>query len=352
MGDKRLYFDEYENKQYYLDENGNRIYVESDLPDKKPDSSVKVAVIAGVVAIIVAIIGIIPLFPRETLSGETELVPAFCLLLNSQIVNSILSCGNQNSDIEIAVAATLTANAPTPNSVETSVAQTLTAVAKQTLTATASTPLYTNTPFLTQTAQITPPSPNTIRCLDYSQLATLGNILQRLESPPGMLAGLQIAFTRDWSAPNGWIIHRNSVQVQSVIAGDVASVWSPEACRPLDKLVATPILSSTQFAISSCPGYPNLPYWSSEGPRSRTEMVVIPDGQIAFIDTASVTTKEGTWSNGVFMTIIGPYSGEITLYDGAFCGGISTMADYQPVMQQRLMIISSNFVNYQAVNLP
>ncbi|MEQ8676548.1 MAG: hypothetical protein RIC84_25255 [Aggregatilineales bacterium] len=189
MGDKRLYFDEYENKQYYLDENGDRVYVESELPAKKPDSSVKVAVIGGVFAIIVAIIGIIPLFPRETLSGETELVPAFCLILNSQLVNSILNCGYQNRDIEIAVAATLTANAPTPNPVETSVAQTLTAVAEQTLTATALTSLPTDTatPIPTssasQTATNTPiPIEPFCAFLTLSQISSLQQIQDASDS--------------------------------------------------------------------------------------------------------------------------------------------------------------------------
>lgn len=114
MGDKRLYFDEDEQKQYYVDENGNRVYVEPE--GGKRDNSVKVTIIGGIFALIVAVIGIIPLFPRETAMGETEFVAPVCVLLNSQFINSVFNCGSQDSDIEIAVAATLTAVAQTPSS--------------------------------------------------------------------------------------------------------------------------------------------------------------------------------------------------------------------------------------------
>jgi hypothetical protein len=70
-------------------------------------------------------------------------------------------------------------------------------------------------------------------CLKLSDLAKLGTIIQELESPPGVLAGAQIAFTKDWTAPVGWVIHRYGETVQSVQAGDTASVWSAETCRPL-----------------------------------------------------------------------------------------------------------------------
>lgn len=72
-------------------------------------------------------------------------------------------------------------------------------------------------------------------CLSFEDLSLLGNVLQELEAPLGVLAGAQIAFTQSWSAPVGWIILRNSQQVQSVVTGDVASVWSPDACRPLQR---------------------------------------------------------------------------------------------------------------------
>lgn len=127
MGDKRLYFDEDEKKQYYVDENGYRVYVENG--GGKRDSSVKVAIISGIFAIIVAVIGILPLFPVDSPTGEKEFVPAVCLLFSTQFINSLFNCGNQTGTIEIAVAATLTALAPTPNVMETAIPQTLTALA-------------------------------------------------------------------------------------------------------------------------------------------------------------------------------------------------------------------------------
>lgn len=154
MGDKRLYFDEYEKKQYYLDENGDPVYLEPEPSDKKPDSSVKVAVIGGVFAVIVAIISIIPLFPRETPSGETEYVPGICIISNSQFVNSVFNCGSQTS-IEIAVAATLTAVAPTPMPTEIVPTITLSAMPTSTHTATVISTL-TEIPMVTATPQTQP----------------------------------------------------------------------------------------------------------------------------------------------------------------------------------------------------
>lgn len=69
--------------------------------------------------------------------------------------------------------------------------------------------------------------------LTMADLAKLGNVTQRLEYPAGTLAGAQIEFTVAWTAPVGWVIQKNGVNVASVNAGDVASVWSPENLRPL-----------------------------------------------------------------------------------------------------------------------
>lgn len=91
----------------------------------------------------------------------------------------------------------------------------------------------TPSPSTSGTLQPAVTSISALICLNLDDLSALGNVLQVLESPPGVLAGAQIAFAQNWSAPSGWIIHRNSQQVQSVAAGDVASVWSPDACRPL-----------------------------------------------------------------------------------------------------------------------
>lgn len=108
------------------------------------------------------------------------------------------------------------------------------------------TPLPTYTPLPTHTMQPTytiptqsdtPTTAATIICLSYNELESLGSVIQPLESPVGTLAGAQIAFTQAWVAPTGWVIHKNSEEVPSVTAGDIASVWSPEACRPLIRTI-------------------------------------------------------------------------------------------------------------------
>jgi hypothetical protein len=70
-------------------------------------------------------------------------------------------------------------------------------------------------------------------CMSLAELAEMGDIVQELEYPSGTLAGAQIDFSQDWTAPAGWTVQHNGSDVGSVVAGDTASVWSPEACRPL-----------------------------------------------------------------------------------------------------------------------
>ncbi|MBI4066198.1 hypothetical protein HY411_00630 [Candidatus Gottesmanbacteria bacterium] len=69
--------------------------------------------------------------------------------------------------------------------------------------------------------------------LTMADLASLGEVQQRLYYPEGTLAGAQITFSSDWTAPSGWTIQKNGSAVSSVSAGDTASVWSPENMRPL-----------------------------------------------------------------------------------------------------------------------
>lgn len=121
MGDKRVFIDD-DGKFYYI-EDGEVFYVESDGISDKPrrigvHPTVKAALIAGLCALIAALIGAIPF-------GSSE-QPFACQISDSFLINTIYNCGGR---IEIAVAATLTANAPTPNPVETSVVETLTAIA-------------------------------------------------------------------------------------------------------------------------------------------------------------------------------------------------------------------------------
>jgi len=113
MGDKRTYYDEYENKQYYLNENGDRVYIVH--VESRRDNSTKIAVISGIFVVIAAVIGILPLISVDLPTGETRYISVVCILFNSPVVQSVFNCGNHNSSIEIAVAATLTAISSTPD---------------------------------------------------------------------------------------------------------------------------------------------------------------------------------------------------------------------------------------------
>ena len=68
--------------------------------------------------------------------------------------------------------------------------------------------------------------------MSLNDLKQLGRVIQEL-SNNGELAGAQLAFNQNWTAPTGWVIQKNGQNVTSINAGDVASAWSPEACRPL-----------------------------------------------------------------------------------------------------------------------
>jgi hypothetical protein len=70
-------------------------------------------------------------------------------------------------------------------------------------------------------------------CLSYTQLGELGTAHMPLEYPQGTLAGAQITFTEDYTVPDGWVAQMERTEVDLVPAGSKASLWSPEACRPL-----------------------------------------------------------------------------------------------------------------------
>lgn len=113
--------------------------------------TVQAAIVAAIAAIVVAIIGAIPVG-----SSERPLACSF----DANIFNGIYNCNGtmmisgQPSPtpniVETSVAQTLTAIAPTPDDASTSVSETLTAIADVTLSATSPTPtsttLVTNTP--------------------------------------------------------------------------------------------------------------------------------------------------------------------------------------------------------------
>lgn len=73
--------------------------------------------------------------------------------------------------------------------------------------------------------------------------------------------------------------------------------------------------------------------------------VNVPAGEIAFIDAWGFDTT----TNGVFVTITGPYTGKHTITDGAFCGGISANTNYYPIWSQRFNNMKDPF---QQILLP
>lgn len=93
-----------------------------------------------------------------------------------------------------------------------------------------SAPTSTNVPSVNSTQQTSSGS-----CLSLTQLLQNGNLEQELEYPAGTLAGVQMTFTKAWTAPSGWTVQVNGQEVRQVVAGQKASVWSPESCRPLGR---------------------------------------------------------------------------------------------------------------------
>lgn len=91
----------------------------------------------------------------------------------------------------------------------------------------------TSAPAYSAPAATSAPAPAVQTNLTLADLAKLGTVIQRLEYPAGTLAGAQIEFTTDWTPPAGWTIQMNGTSVSSVKSGDIASVWSPDAIRPL-----------------------------------------------------------------------------------------------------------------------
>lgn len=75
-----------------------------------------------------------------------------------------------------------------------------------------------------------------LSCSFIDALLTKGEVLQRLESPKGTYAGVQIRLFYAVDVPAGWIINNSGQEYLCPCrfeAGTVASFWSPESCRPL-----------------------------------------------------------------------------------------------------------------------
>lgn len=70
-------------------------------------------------------------------------------------------------------------------------------------------------------------------CFSVEEFKPFGEIKQEVFDPPGTLAGLQIKFNFPWTAPLGWVIQKEGKTLKSISAGETATVWSPESCRPM-----------------------------------------------------------------------------------------------------------------------
>lgn len=84
--------------------------------------------------------------------------------------------------------------------------------------------------------------------------------------------------------------------------------------------------SATLETIYNCPTYKE----TKVGVEKNMD-IVVSEGEIAFINALGFDELSG----GVFVTITGPYTGNHTLRDGAFCGGIPVDSNYEPVREQR-----------------
>jgi hypothetical protein len=99
----------------------------------------------------------------------------------------------------------------------------------------------------TQVGIITAPAEGQTACLTFSDLEKLGRVLEEVYGGGGDLAGAKITFTKNWIAPNGWVIHKNNQVVSSVSTGDVATVWSADYCRPLKRTSGQYPLAGSSF---------------------------------------------------------------------------------------------------------
>jgi hypothetical protein len=98
--------------------------------------------------------------------------------------------------------------------------------------------------------------------------------------------------------------------------------------------------TNSQRVVSNCPTY----QLTGQG-ESLDLSINVPSGEIVLIDAWTFDTT----SSGVFVTITGPYQGEHTIVDGAYCGGIDARANYQPLLEQRRSQLSEP---YTEINLP
>lgn len=133
-----------------------------------------------------------------------------------------------------------------------------------------------------------------------------------------------------------WIIGRTATQT-----ADAAQTPFPTSLAPETVSTAQPLArgSPTRPIIYSCPKYKE-----TGKANSLTMDIDIPSGQIAFIEAHGFDDRRG----GFFITVVGPYQGEHTIIDGAFCSGINADTDYALLEEQR----RKECVSCQEVFLP
>ncbi len=207
-----------------------------------------VAVIIAVVAVIVVLSGGrsggSPAATIEPTKDQDALHTEVFQEAYAQLTLTAAAMGPTNQAIEIStMQAQLTAlaqqNAVIPTIIPSEPPKVITATPEQPVLIVTATPtvvlIVTATPIADSTSASSADNGTSTQlvCLTLADLKKLGNVLQELESPQGVLAGAQIAFKQNWSAPPLWTLQRNGANVTSVVTGDVASAWSPDACRPL-----------------------------------------------------------------------------------------------------------------------
>jgi len=84
-------------------------------------------------------------------------------------------------------------------------------------------------------------------CSFVNELVTKADVLQWIDIPlgSGNLAGVQIRVVASVDIPEGWIVQRGAGDENGPLTlsvGTVASVYSPESCRPLVKPASTTTL--------------------------------------------------------------------------------------------------------------
>lgn len=135
-----------------------------------------------------------------------------------------------------------------------------------------------------QTSQpIATPRTTSAACSFIDELVQKGDVLQRLESPKGTFAGVQIRLFYSVDVPAGWIVHKEGKEYVCpchLESGIVASFWSPESCRPLAPFISAPPLQSSNYCFGKCWQYDdNARTMTWTGPTNGIEDIWQPSGE-------------------------------------------------------------------------